>query len=232
MPLASDIINTSLTILGVLAAGETPAPEDQTYSLAVLNTLLENWNVQGLQIFNLTNVQKPLTASKQAYTMGTGGDFNTQRPVRIEAAGIIRGGVRTPLHLLNAQEWAIELSRSAQDILPQKLYNDNSFDSSGRTTLFFLPIPSDNNCTVDMFVWAQLGDGFALGDPVSFPPGYLKAIQYNLAVDLAPAFGRPVDPTVAAIAAQSVQQLRAVNVAIAAEIEARPPAAPAGPPQQ
>ena len=227
--LASDIINSALTIIGVLAAGETPAAEDSAYALATLNTLLENWNVQGLQIFTLTNFKNALTAAKQAYTMGVGGDFSTTRPVRIEAAGIIRGGVRTPLKLMNAQEWAMELSRNATDILPQKVYNDNSFDASGRTTLNFLPIPSDNNCVADLFVWAQLGDGFLISDPVSFPPGYLKAIQYNLAVDLAPAFGRPLDPTVMQIAQSSVEQLRGINAAVAVEMEARPPMSPGGP---
>ncbi|MGD0012911.1 MAG: hypothetical protein ABSD56_00585 [Bryobacteraceae bacterium] len=227
--LASDIINDVLTILGVMRPGSTPSAPDQTYALHMLNTLLENWNVQGLHVFTLANYQHALTASQQKYTMGTAGDFPTARPVRIESANIIRGGVYTPLKLLSAREWASLLSRSAADILPQLLYNDNSFDIGGCTSLSFLPIPNDNNCTADLFVWAQLGDGFAIGDTVSFPPGYLKAIEYNLAVDLADAFGRPITPTVAQIAAASKQELRAINAAVAAELEARPPMQP-GPP--
>ena len=224
--LASDIINTALTILGVLAAGETPATEDYTYALAVLNTLLENWNVQGLQIFTITNFQNVLTTAKQAYTMGPNGDFNTTRPVRIERANTLRAGVTRPLRMVDAAGWAAILSRSASDALQTVLYNDNSFDANGCTTLRFWPIPNDGASTADLFVWAQLGDGFALGDTVSFPPGYLKAIQYNLAVDLAPAFGRPLDPTVAQSAALALQQLRAINIAVATETEARPPLQP------
>lgn len=223
---ASDIIETALTILGVLAAGETPATEDYTYALAVLNTLLENWNVQGLQIFTITNFQQALTNAKQAYTMGPNGDFSTARPVRIERANILRDSVTRPLKLASAAEWAAILSRSASDVLPTVLYNDNSYDANGCTTLRFWPIPSDGSSSADLFVWAQLGDGFALSDTVSFPPGYLKAIQYNLAVDLAAAFGRPLDPSVAQTAALAMQQLRAINIAVATETEARPPLQP------
>ena len=127
---------------------------------------------------------------------------------------------------MDASGWAGILSRSATDVLPTVLYNDNSFDANGCTTLRFWPIPSDSSSSADLFVWAQLGDGFALTDAVSFPPGYLKAIQYNLAVDLAPAFGRPLDPAVAQTAALAVQKLKAINIAVATETEARPPLQP------
>jgi hypothetical protein len=195
----------------------------------VAQALIDGWNIQGLNVFQLTNYQHSLTGAKQSYTMGPTGDFPTVRPVRIEAAGIIRAGVRTRLDILNSKQWAEELSRSATDILPQKLYNDNSFDSSGRTTLYFLPIPSDANCTADLFIWSALSTAFALADPVNIPPGYLKAIQYNLAIDLAPAFSHQPDALTVQIAAASMQAIRDLNARLALEIEARPPMQPAGP---
>ena len=228
--LASDLINEALTLIGVMRPGYTPSDADSDYALEVLNFLLENWNIQGLHVFTLTDFTSALTPAKQTYKMGKSGEFNTPRPVRIESASILRASLRTPLKVVNAATWAQIVSPSMSDILPTLLYNDNSFDSTGWTSLSFWPIPSDANCTVELFTWAQLTDTLALGDAVSFPPGYLKAIIYNLAVDLAPAFGRPLDPSIAQVAAGSKQELRGINLAVATETEARPQMPPAGPP--
>ncbi|MGD0012912.1 MAG: hypothetical protein ABSD56_00590 [Bryobacteraceae bacterium] len=232
--LASDLINEALTLLGVQRPGYTPSTADSAYALAILNTLLENWNVQGLHVFTLTEFTSALTPAKQSYKMGKLAEFNSPRPVRIESASILRASLRTALTVVDAATWGKILSPSMTDILPTLLYNDNSYDASGWTSLSFWPIPTDANSTVYLLVWAQLIDTLALGDTLSFPPGYAKALIFNLAVDLAPAFNRPLDPTVAQIAAGAKQELRAINLAVATETPARPPLPPApqGPPPQ
>lgn len=231
--LASDLINEALTLIRVQRPGYTPSAADSDYALQVLNTLLENWNIQGLHVFTLTEFTSALTPGKQSYKMGKLAEFNSPRPVRIESASILRGLLRTPLTLVDAATWGRIPSPTFSDVLPTVLYNDNSYDASGWTSLSFHPIPSDASSTVDLFVWAQLTDSLALGDTVSFPPGYVKAIVYNLAVDLAPAFKQPLDPSIAQVASGAKQEMRAINLAVATETEARPqipPGAPGAPP--
>ncbi len=73
------------------------------------------------------------------------------------------------------------------------------------------PVPNVG-ITLELWVWEQLA---AITDPtlaVDLPPGYLKAITYNLAVDLAPKFGRQLDPNIANVAAQCKAGLGSLNV--------------------
>ncbi len=55
-----------------------------------------------------------------------------------------------------------------------------------------------------------------LSDTISLPGGWLRALRYNLAVDLAPEYGRPLDPAVVTMANQSRIALMTVVGPVAA----------------
>ncbi len=77
--------------------------------------------------------------------------------------------------------------------------------------------------TLALWVWVQFTDVTDTTAALSLPPGYLKAILYNLAVDLAPKFGRPLDPTIKMVADQCKASLGATN--ISEHVAATPPQA-------
>jgi len=90
-----DLVSRSLSLIGVLASGETPSGAESSDGLSFLNDLLDSWNAERLMVFTITREAfdsngNPfyLTLGKQDYTMGTGGNFNFPRPARIERAGI------------------------------------------------------------------------------------------------------------------------------------------------
>jgi hypothetical protein len=88
-------------------------------------------------------------------------------------------------------------------------------------SIHIYPVPSAG-MTLDLWVWQQFLQITDFTAAVDFPPGYLKAIIYNLAVDLAPKFGRPLDATVKAIADACKAGLGATNASVHSN-----PAAPA-----
>ncbi len=45
----------------------------------------------------------------------------------------------------------------------------------------------------------------------TFPPSYARALRYNLAVELSPEFGRPIDPQVLQMAGRFLQKLKQEN---------------------
>ena len=59
--------------------------------------------------------------------------------------------------------------------------------------------------------FAQFPD---LTTPVSLAPGYAKALRCNLAIELAPEFGRVVDPTVERLARESLADVKRQNFAL------------------
>ena len=80
------------------------------------------------------------------------------------------------------------------------------------TTLRCWPVPDDS--TVDLVLYLSLAEEswFAtLTADADLPRGYADAIRYNLAVRLAPEFGRPLDPTVLLLAEQSLADVKRGN---------------------
>jgi hypothetical protein len=113
---ALDLITLSLTDLGVIAAGETPAGADAELCLQVLQGFIDYLGSQRLTVWTITRAVFNLTTS-QTYTLGPGGTFDTttvpgaQRPQRtVYRAGIILPGfslpLEKPLHIYTDAEWA------------------------------------------------------------------------------------------------------------------------------
>jgi hypothetical protein len=57
----------------------------------------------------------------------------------------------------------------------------------------------------------ELSRPATLATSLTFPPGYLRAFRYNLAVELAPEFGVEPSPTVVRIAMTSKRNLKRIN---------------------
>jgi hypothetical protein len=54
----------------------------------------------------------------------------------------------------------------------------------------------------------------AIGDTLAFPPGYNKAIKFNLAVELAPEYGKQAPAEVVAIAEATKYKLKRTNLVV------------------
>jgi hypothetical protein len=227
---AQDLINDAGKTLGILQSGEAFSPDELNDALVVLNFMVENWNTQGLQLFNITNFTQALSAAQTTpYTIGTGGTLDTNRPVKIESANIIQSnGVSTPLELIDSKRYASILHKAATDVVPLLLYNDNEFPLAN----LYLHPWSSGTPTLDLWMWQQLNDNFGLTDTLAFPPGYYQALRYNLAVDLLAMFPRPEDSGTQVVikrAQELKDELRGLQASnrIAAE-DPPPPAVPPG----
>ena len=78
---------------------------------------------------------------------------------------------------------------------------------------------------LDLWVWQPVFSFQVLNAEYQMPPAYQKALRYTLARELAAAFGR--DPSiVAALAAEAVAEVDALNISDAAGTEDPPPPAP------
>lgn len=226
--LASDLINAALRLLagGTFAAGETPSASETADGLSALNALLETWSNEQLTVYQVTNFQQALVANTQSYTMGTGGTFNTARPVKIQTPGIIIGGIRHDMDMLSPAEWAGLPEKGLTGVLPRAVYNDNAFPL---LTLNFTPVPSGTP-VFDAYLWVALPQFASAGTTYVLPPAYFRALKYQLAIDLAPEYGVGVPDDVRAIAASSKQDIILLNTSNF--LGRLPSDLPAGPPPQ
>jgi hypothetical protein len=204
--LASDLVQSALRLINVVASGETPSSDEAADGLVVLNQLLASWNTEELSVYGTTNQQFTTTANVQNYSYGQGANWNATRPVKIHSAGIVSGGLRQPLELIGAREWAAIPERALTGNLPMKLYSDNAYPS---TNIFLWPRPA-GAVIVDLYVFQEFA-AFTAGDTFDLPPGYARAIRYCLACDLAPEYGRAVPPDVAETARMAKAALVKLN---------------------
>lgn len=209
--LVSDILYTALRIAGVLTApGRGYGTADKDDALNTFNTMLDNWNSQGLTIFAQARTVFPLVGGQQAYQIGTGAaDFNITRPVRLEAAGLISGSLEWELNPLTDDNWQDIPFKGIQS-QPSSFYYQNEFPIG---SIYLWPVPSNSNYSVALYT-DELAGGYT--DPsqqVSFPPGYRKALEYCLAVELAILYPRSVmHPSVPQLALDALADIKRLNL--------------------
>jgi hypothetical protein len=206
-----DLISSAMRLVGILGVGETPASNESTNALSSLNDMLDTWSNENLLIYDKVLEVFPLVGGQQSYTMGTGGNFNTARPLKIENAFLrTLSGSQTldlPIEILNQDQWASISVKSLSSTLPTKLISLGSYPLE---TILLWPIPSAAN-SLGLWTWKPLSNITLLTTIINLPPGYNKALRYNLALELAPEYGREPSPLVLAEAIASKETLKRMN---------------------
>jgi hypothetical protein len=206
MATAADLIKGSLRLIGALAAGETPSAPELQDGLASANSMLESWLADGLIVFETTREEFTLLAGTATRTMGVGGNFNTSRPVKVTNVSVEISYAEYELDILTPQEWAVIPNKSLQG-LPTKVFLSGT---SPLQTLNFWPVPS-SAYTVN--VQSEKPIATMVAETVlQFPPGYERALRYNLAIELAPEFGKTVSAEVAEIARTAKGTIMRANI--------------------
>lgn len=213
----TQVIIEALLIDGVIYPGQTISAEAEATSEFGFNLMLGEWNAQGMAVFSVARVTKVLTSGTADYTIGTGGAFNTPRPERIEAWAVvsISGAAGNGKPVDPATFAALSEDRTATGSIIKALNYDGAYPLG---TIHLYPIPNAAH-TLELWVWEQFTAITDFTLAIDFPPGYMKAVIYNLAVDLAPKFGRGVDPNVQRIADECKAGLGSTN----APLHATPP---------
>lgn len=207
-----------MRLVGAIAVGETPDDSESATGLSVLNDMVDSWQTERLMIFTITIGEFSLTPGVQVYTYGTGGTFNAPRPTRIERASIVSlSNPAQPLEIkidyLTDRDWQEDYPvKNIPTTLPLAVYDDGAFPFRN---LSYWPIPTVAVKT-RLYSWTALRQFPDLCTDITFPPGYSKALRYNLAVDIAAEFpGNPsVLPQVMNIANESKGLLKSINLPI------------------
>lgn len=210
MATVRDLIESSLRLIGAVASNETPTASELSDGLETLNDMLDSWSTESLLIPNKVREEFDLVPSQQIYTFGTGGNFNTARPLMIENAGLIVNNgdpFETPIRIFNKDEWARITLKSLSSELPQGIYPEDAYPLMN---VNMWPIPSVAY-KLATYSWKPLTSYSTVNDTLSLRPGYKKALRYNLAVELAPEFGRPISQTILNEAGKSKGNVERMN---------------------
>ena len=207
---AGDQINRALRLLGVLAEGETPSAAMSQDALMSLNQMIDSWNTERLSVFCTQDQTFTWPAGEYILTLGPSGDFVGLRPVLLDDATYYRDpstNVSYGIKFINQQQYDGIAVKTVTSTYPQVIFVNMGYPD---VTMSIYPRP-----TRDLewhFVSVQeLDNPATLVTEILFPPGYLRAFTYNLAMEIAPEYGIEPSPQVQRIAMTSKRNLKRIN---------------------
>jgi hypothetical protein len=206
---AGDQINRAFRLLGILAEGETPSAAMSQDALMAMNQMIESWNIERLSVFCTQDQVFTWPSGLISRTLGPSGNFVGNRPVLFDDSTYFKApnGVSYGVKFINQQQYNGIAVKTVTSTYPQVIFVNMTYPDA---EMFIYPRP-----TQDLewhFVSVQeLDQPAELVTELHFPPGYLRAFTYNLAMEIAPEFGVEPSPQVQRIAMTSKRDLKRIN---------------------
>lgn len=198
MTTARTIIKKALQKNGVLTKNESPSGDEASDGLDSLNALLSSWSNDSLLIYTRQSESFPIVGGQETYTIGTGGDFNTDRPLQITSAFIRIGTTDYNMGCINGKQYDGIAQKDIGNSIPQTLYYDGATPLS---TITIYPVPVTG--TLHIRSEKELTQLASLDADIEFPAGWERALVYNLAVEIGSEYGQPIDQVTYQIAQES-----------------------------
>lgn len=207
---AGDQINRALRLLGVLAEGETPSAATSQDALLAFDQMVDSWNTERLSVFSTQDQVFNWTPDEIKRTLGPTGDFVGNRPVLLDDATYFRDpqtNVSYGIKFINQQQYDGIAVKTVTSTYPQVLFVNMTFPD---ITMYVYPKPTR------VLEWhfisvEELTQPATLATQLHFPPGYMRAFTYNLAMEIAPEFGVEPSNQVKRIAMTSKRNLKRIN---------------------
>jgi hypothetical protein len=206
---AGQQIERALRLLGVLAEGETPSAATSQDALMALNQMVDSWNTERLSVFSTQDQIFTWPAGLISRTLGPSGDFIGLRPILLDDSTYFRAptNVSYGIKFINQQQYNGIAVKTVTSTYPQVMWVNMTFPN---IEIYLYPRP-----TQDLefhFVSVQeLTRPADLSTVMYYPPGYLRAFTYNLAMEFAPEFGVEPSQQVQRIAMTSKRDLKRIN---------------------
>ena len=211
---AGDQINRALRLIGMLAEGELPSVETANDCLTALNQMIDSWNTERLSVFNTIDQVFTWPAGEIQRHLGPNGaslgGFDGIRPVLLDDATYYRDpgtNVSFGIKFINQQQYDGIAVKTVTSTYPQVMWINMEFPSIQMTVY---PRPT-RDLEWHFISVQELDQPATLNTVLAFPPGYLRAFTYALAMEIAPEFGVEPSPQVQRIAMTSKRDLKRIN---------------------
>ena len=202
-----DIATGALRVIHAIDPADTPDPSEVNQALDAMWMMLESWYADSIMVFASVKENFTLANGTAAYTIGPSGTFNTPRPTKINGSYIRVNDHDYPVRIIQEQQYRRINEKSTSD-RPKWLYYHPAWPLG---TIFLYCTPDQN---YDLHIWSEkpLAEVGKTAD-VNFEGVYNRAVKFNLAVDLAPEYEKPVPVNVAALAKSSKTAIISLNAA-------------------
>jgi len=216
---ARDLIIKALKEIQVGAEGETLSAETMNDGLDSLNLMLGVWGGRGLATMAEIQETLLLTAAKVSYMIGVTSlalptDINSAKPHRIVSAFVRdASNMDTPITLISREEYNALLDKTTAG-LPELLFQDpGATQQTNHVMTFFLyPVPdATTTYTIHLSSEKPLTRIAALDSHITMPDHYISGIVPNLAIQIAPQYGKTLHPGTIKAANDSMSVIETIN---------------------
>ncbi|MCC7570623.1 packaged DNA stabilization gp4 family protein [Candidatus Micrarchaeota archaeon] len=206
---------TSLRKIGALSSGETIETARQAEALQALQVMLRGWSSQSINIFVATKEDITLIGGVGSYTWGSGGDIATTRPNQVISAYLLSGSTTSRIEIIDEGKYRRITDKTVSGTPSLLLYRP----SYPLGQIFLFPVPSSAFTLVSYSYkeFTETGSFALTTDTMALPAVYQEAVIYNLALRLAPEYGKTASSDVRSVAETSFMDL--VNLNAANQIE-------------
>ena len=167
--------------IGALTKSEAPSSDEADDGLESLNDMLSSWANESLVLYARTLESFTLTANDGEYTIGSGADFNTTRPLHIVSAYVRQGTTDYPLEIISDENFSKIGQKSQGGHIPEFLNFNGGFANG---TIKLWPLPAG---AYSLYLLSEKEiTALTLSGTVSLPAGWKRALIYNLAKEIAP----------------------------------------------
>lgn len=208
MATALDLITKSMRLIGALGQSESPTTDEANDGLSALNTMLDGWSIEKLLVYQILQENFTWASGQSSRTIGSGGNFNTTRPTKLEDAFTRINDIDYPYTVVDKEIYDAQADKTAQSDYPEIVYFSQSVPLG---TIYGYPVP---NGSIDFYInsWKQLQSFAALTTDLALPAGYRRAIEFNLAIELHAEYpDLSLPESVRIIAGQSKAAIKRLN---------------------
>jgi hypothetical protein len=203
MTTARQIIQRALQKNGVLTKGESPDGDEASDGLSSLNDMIASWSNDSLLIYARLSESFPLVSGQASYTIGTGGNFNTARPLQILTAFTRIGDIDYNISIIPEEAFDGIAQKNISSSIPDVLFYSAGFPLG---TITIYPVPATG--VLHIRSEKQLSSLPTLDTDIELPPGWKRALIFNLALELASEYGQQVDQATYQIAMSALNKIK------------------------
>ena len=235
MATTRELLSGAHRLLGLVNSGNVLPEAVYQDNLVALNQMIDSWSTERLAVFCTQDQTYYWDAGARIRTLGPTGDFvyilatqseipivtqdedyigvddaTTLRPILLDDSTYFRDpstNVSYGIKFINQLQYNNIAVKTVQSTYPQVMFVNMTFPD---ITLSVYPVP--NRMLEFHFISVQpLANATTLSTDLAFPPGYLRAFRYNLALELAPEFNVEPPPEVRRVAMYSKRNLKRIN---------------------
>jgi len=207
---AREMISSAHRLLNLVNAGNALPEAVYQENLQSLDRMIDSWNTERLSVYNTQDQVFDWPTNVITRSLGPSGDFVGNRPVLLDDATYFRDpqtNVSFGIKFINQQQYDGIAVKTVTSTYPQVMWINMEYPN---ITMTIYPVPTK------VLEWhfisvREITQPASLNTEFFFPPGYLRAFTYNLAMELAPEFGLEPSPQVQRIAMTSKRNLKRIN---------------------